>query len=66
MPEGSGMLIHLNAHKILRQGEFNNTVCFYFQDFVIGLSILVRGTIEEKMRWMFSLYDQDRDGFISR
>ena len=37
-----------------------------FQDFVIGLSILVRGTMEEKVRWMFTLYDQDRDGYISR
>ena len=33
---------------------------------MVGLSILVRGTLEEKLRWTFSLYDQDRDGFISR
>ena len=32
----------------------------------MGLSILVRGTLEEKLRWTFSLYDQDRDGYISR
>ena len=39
---------------------------FFYQDFVIGLSILLRGSVEEKARWMFLLYDQDRDGFISR
>ncbi len=43
-----------------------NCVGFFFQDFVVGLSILVRGTLEEKLRWTFSLYDQDRDGLISR
>ena len=32
----------------------------------MGLSILIRGSLEEKLRWTFSLYDQDRDGFISR
>lgn len=47
----------------------NLTYCFLCisnQDFVVGLSILIRGTYEEKLRWTFSLYDQDRDGFISR
>ena len=39
---------------------------FSFQDFAVGLSILIRGSLEEKLRWTFSLYDQDRDGFISR
>ena len=37
-----------------------------FQDFVLGLSILVKGCLEDKLRWIFSLYDQDRDGYISR
>ena len=32
----------------------------------MGLSILIRGSLEEKLKWTFSLYDQDRDGFISR
>ncbi len=33
---------------------------------MVGLSILVRGNLDEKLRWTFSLYDQDRDGLISR
>jgi len=33
---------------------------------VVGLSVLVRGTLDEKLRWTFSLYDQDRDGLIGR
>ena len=38
----------------------------FIQDFVIGLSILLRGSLDDKLRWTFTLYDQDRDGFISR
>lgn len=36
------------------------------QDFVLGLSILSRGTVEEKLRWTFSLYDINGDGIITR
>jgi len=36
------------------------------QDFVQGLSILSRGSVEEKLRWTFSLYDINGDGFITR
>ena len=46
--------------------KVNEQLCFVLQNFISGLSILVRGTLEEKLRWAFTLYDQDRDGFISR
>lgn len=36
------------------------------QDFVTGLSILSRGSIDEKLRWTFSLYDINGDGCITR
>ncbi|KAK1127122.1 Kv channel-interacting protein 1 [Melipona bicolor] len=35
-------------------------------DFVTGLSILSRGSIDEKLRWTFSLYDINGDGCITR
>lgn len=31
-----------------------------------GLSILSRGSVEEKLRWTFSLYDINGDGYITR
>lgn len=37
-----------------------------FQDFVTGLSILSRGSTDEKLRWTFSLYDINGDGCITR
>lgn len=36
------------------------------QDFVQGLSVLCRGSLEERLRWTFSLYDINRDGKITR
>ena len=38
----------------------------YFKEFAIGLSVLSRGSIEEKLRWVFELYDTDRDGQLRR
>ena len=31
-----------------------------------ALSITTRGNEEEKLRWVFSLYDADCDGFVTR
>jgi len=37
-----------------------------FTDFVIGLSVLTRGTIDEQLRWIFTLYDLNGDGIITK
>lgn len=36
------------------------------QDFVMGLSTLLRGTVRDKLEWTFHLYDINRDGFINK
>ena len=52
---------------LLRLTDSNFSLLIHtLQDFVLGLSILVKGTLDEKLRWMFALYDQDKDGYISR
>ena len=37
-----------------------------WQDFVTGLSVLARGTVEEKLEWAFGLYDINGDGVVER
>ena len=32
----------------------------------MGLSLLARGTLKEKLEWAFTLYDVNRDGVITR
>lgn len=32
----------------------------------MGLSVLARGTIQEKLLWAFNLYDTNADGVITR
>lgn len=36
------------------------------QDFLQSLSQASRGTIQEKLRWIFGLYDLNGDGYISK
>lgn len=36
------------------------------QDFLQTLSILSRGTVEEKLTWTFALYDINGDGCVTR
>lgn len=31
-----------------------------------ALSILLRGTVHEKLRWTFNLYDINKDGYINK
>jgi Ca2+-binding EF-hand superfamily protein len=38
----------------------------YMQDFVTSLSVLARGSIDEKLRWTFALYDLNGDGVVSK
>ena len=32
----------------------------------MGMSMLVRGSVEEKLRWTFSLYDLNGDGLVTK
>ncbi len=38
----------------------------FLQEFVVGLSVLARGTPHEKLQWAFTLYDINGDGIITK
>ncbi|XP_008482817.1 Kv channel-interacting protein 1-like [Diaphorina citri] len=54
------------AHYVFNTLDHNKTGFLNFEDFVKGLSILCRGSEEEKLRWIFCLYDINGDGVISK
>ncbi|NWI92646.1 CSEN protein, partial [Pitta sordida] len=44
--------------------DCNGALCF--QDFAVGLSVLLRGTERQKLRWTFDLYDVNKDGYVTK
>jgi len=54
------------AHYVFNCFDLEQNGKITFEDFAVGLSILLRGTLEEKLRWTFNLYDINRDGSITK
>ncbi|XP_022189171.1 Kv channel-interacting protein 1 isoform X2 [Nilaparvata lugens] len=54
------------AHYVFNTLDQDRSGLLSFEDFVHGLSILSRGSLDEKLRWTFSLYDINGDGRITR
>uniref|UniRef100_A0A8C3W1B8 Potassium voltage-gated channel interacting protein 3 n=1 Tax=Catagonus wagneri TaxID=51154 RepID=A0A8C3W1B8_9CETA len=54
------------AHFLFNAFDAEGNGAIRFEDFVIGLSILLRGTVHEKLKWAFNLYDINKDGYITK
>jgi len=54
------------SHYVFSAMDHQETGVITFEDFAIGLSILVKGSQEDKIRWTFNLYDLNGDGVITR
>lgn len=54
------------AHLIFTTFDLRASGCVTFEDFLICLSTLCRGTIEDRLRWIFSLYDTKKSGKLTR
>ncbi|XP_052431049.1 Kv channel-interacting protein 1 isoform X1 [Carassius gibelio] len=54
------------AHYLFNAFDTSHNGSIKFEDFVMALSILLRGTTTEKLQWTFNLYDINRDGYITK
>ncbi|XP_067255468.1 Kv channel-interacting protein 1b isoform X2 [Chanodichthys erythropterus] len=54
------------AHYLFNAFDTGNNGSIKFEDFVMGLSTLLRGTVRDKLEWTFHLYDINKDGFINK
>ncbi|KAB0790007.1 hypothetical protein PPYR_15702, partial [Photinus pyralis] len=56
----------LYAHYVFKAFDVNCNGAISFRDLLVTLSTLLRGSVYERLRWTFKLYDINGDGCISR
>ncbi|KAK4882547.1 hypothetical protein RN001_005866, partial [Aquatica leii] len=54
------------AHYVFKAFDVNCNGAISFRDLLVTLSTLLRGSVYERLRWTFKLYDINGDGCISR
>ncbi|XP_072859283.1 calaxin isoform X3 [Pogona vitticeps] len=61
-----GMTDDMLMDRVFRAFDKDNDSCISVTEWVEGLSIFLRGSLEEKMKYCFDVYDLNSDGYISR
>nr|CAD7414103.1 unnamed protein product [Timema cristinae] len=54
------------AHYVFTNLDKGHTGIITFRDFMFGMSVVMKGSLQERLRWAFSLYDINHDGLITR
>ncbi|XP_025895248.1 EF-hand calcium-binding domain-containing protein 1 [Nothoprocta perdicaria] len=61
-----GMMDDMIMDRVFRAFDKDNDSCISVVEWVEGLSVFLRGTLEEKIKYCFEVYDLNGDGYISR
>ncbi|NWR04369.1 EFCB1 protein, partial [Paradoxornis webbianus] len=61
-----GMTDDVVLDRVFSTFDRRNKGCITVVEWVEGLAVLLRGTLEEKMKYCFAVYDLNGDGYISR
>ncbi|NXH20969.1 EFCB1 protein, partial [Bucco capensis] len=61
-----GMTDDMIMDRVFRIFDRDNDSCISVGEWVEGLSVFLRGTLEEKIKYCFEIYDLDADGYITR
>ncbi|KAM4636024.1 A-type potassium channel modulatory protein KCNIP2 isoform 2-T2 [Discoglossus pictus] len=62
-PQGDSSMY---AHFLFNAFDTDHNGSVSFEDFVAGLSVILRGSIDDKLNWAFNLYDLNKDGCITK
>ncbi|PKU40976.1 ef-hand calcium-binding domain-containing protein 1 [Limosa lapponica baueri] len=61
-----GMTDVMLMDRVFRTFDRDNDSCIGVVEWVEGLSVFLRGTLEERIKYCFEVYDLNGDGYISR
>ncbi|NXY65304.1 EFCB1 protein, partial [Callaeas wilsoni] len=61
-----GMTDDVVLDRVFSTFDRDNNGCITVEEWVEGLAVLLRGTLEEKIKYCFDVYDLNGDGYISR
>ncbi|NXY70412.1 EFCB1 protein, partial [Glareola pratincola] len=61
-----GMTDDVLMDRVFRAFDKDNDSCISVVEWVEGLSVFLRGTLEERIKYCFEVYDLNGDGYISR
>ncbi|XP_073451594.1 A-type potassium channel modulatory protein KCNIP2 isoform X1 [Aquarana catesbeiana] len=62
-PQGDSSMY---AHFLFNAFDTDHNGSISFEDFVAGLSVILRGSIDDRLNWAFNLYDLNKDGCITK